>query len=148
MVEILIFWDWFQTVKAIKGRMRILTDKSFLHQNSLGQPGGQVATLQRHWWFNVCSKFHENRGILQPISRNRDMGVFFTLNFVKPPKKGYILTPNFELSWHLSAINYFQWTFNLVLCNIQWPSPSSTGTSSSLFGSIAITRHCKSFISF
>ncbi len=37
-----------------------------------------MATLQRHLWSIVCSKFHENRGILKLISRNRDMGVFFT----------------------------------------------------------------------
>ncbi len=37
-----------------------------------------VANLQGHLWSNVCSKFHENRGILKHISRNRDMGVFFT----------------------------------------------------------------------
>ncbi len=37
-----------------------------------------VATLQGHLWSIVCSKFHENRGILKPISQNRDMGVFFS----------------------------------------------------------------------
>ncbi len=51
-----------------------------------------VATLQGNLWSNVCSKFHENRGILKPISRNHDMGVFFTWNFVKPPEKGHILS--------------------------------------------------------
>ncbi len=66
-----------------------------------------VATLQGHLWSNVCSKFHENRGILKPITRNPDMEVFFTWHFVKPPKKGYILTPYFDLSWDLSAINCF-----------------------------------------
>ncbi len=76
-----------------------------------------VATLQRHLWSNVCSKFHENRGILKPISRNRNMGVFFTWNFVKPPQKGYILTPYFELSWDLSAINYFQWIWYCAIYN-------------------------------
>ncbi len=36
-----------------------------------------VATLQRHLWSNVCSKFHENWCILKPILQNRDMWVFF-----------------------------------------------------------------------
>ncbi len=31
---------------------------------------------------------------------------------------------------------------------VQWMSPSSTGTSSSLFGSSTITRHCKFLISY
>ncbi len=76
-----------------------------------------MATLQRHLWSNVCSQFHENMGILKLISRNRDMGVFFTWNVVKPPKKGYILTPYFELFWDLSAINYFQWTWYCAIYN-------------------------------
>ncbi len=38
----------------------------------------QVGTLHGHLWSNVCSKFNENRGILKPISRNRDMGLLFT----------------------------------------------------------------------
>ncbi len=79
--------------------------------------GHPVATLHRHLWSNVCSKFHEIMGILKPISRNRDIGVFFTWNFVKPPKKWYILTPYFELSWDRSAINYFQWTCDCVIYN-------------------------------
>ncbi len=35
-----------------------------------------VASLQRHLWSYVCSKFHENRCILKSMSRNRDTGVF------------------------------------------------------------------------
>ncbi len=76
-----------------------------------------VATLQGHLWSKVCSKFHENRGILKPISRNRYMGVFFTWNFVKPPKKGYISTMYFEFSWELLAINCFQWTCDCAIYN-------------------------------
>ncbi len=34
-----------------------------------------------------------------------------------PPKKRYILTPYFELSWDLSAINYFQWTCDCAIYN-------------------------------
>ncbi len=47
-----------------------------------------VATLQGYLWSNLCSKFHENRGILQPVSRNHDRGVFCTWNIMKPPKRG------------------------------------------------------------
>ncbi len=71
-----------------------------------------VTTLQRHLWTKVCFKFHENRGILKPISRNCDMGVFFTWNFVKSPKKGYILSFIVNGSWLFSM--------NLWLCNIPW----------------------------
>ncbi len=46
-----------------------------------------VATLEGHLCSNVCSKFHKNRGIFKSILRNHDMGVFFTWNFVNPPKK-------------------------------------------------------------
>ncbi len=42
------------------------------------EPQSSVATLQRHLWSNVCSKFHENKGILKPISQKCDMEVFFT----------------------------------------------------------------------
>ncbi len=44
MVEILIFWEGILTVN-VNGRVGILTDKSVLHQNSLGQPvrgGGSI----------------------------------------------------------------------------------------------------------
>ncbi len=37
----------------------------------------------------MCSKFPENRGILKPILRNHDKGVFFYLKFHEiPPKRG------------------------------------------------------------
>ncbi len=79
-----------------------------------------AATLQGHLWSNVCSKFHEKRGILKPISWNCDMGVFFTWNFVKPPKKGYIVTPYFELYWDLSAMSdCFQWTCDCAMYNVR-----------------------------
>ncbi len=77
-----------------------------------------VATLQRHLWSNVSSKFHENRGILKPISRNRDMGVFFTWNFMKPPQKGVYFDTVF---WaFLRYVSYQLFSMNLVLSNIQW----------------------------
>ncbi len=76
-----------------------------------------VVTLQRHLRSNVCSKFHENMGILKPISRNRDMWCFLPEISWNPPKKGYILTPYFELSWDLSAMNYFQWTCHCAIYN-------------------------------
>ncbi len=37
---------------------------------------------------NVCSKLHENWGILKPISLNFNMGI---LNFMKTQNIGYIL---------------------------------------------------------
>ncbi len=77
----------------------------------------KVATLQRHLWSNVCSKFHENRGILKPISQNPDMGVFFTWNFVKHPKKGYFDTVFWAFLW---SVSYQLFSMNLILCNIQW----------------------------
>ncbi len=42
-----------------------------------------VATLQVHSWSNVCSKFHENRGILKPISRNRDVCIVYFTQFFR-----------------------------------------------------------------
>ncbi len=44
-----------------------------------------VATLQGHLWSNVCSKFYENRGILNPISQNGDMGFFLPEISWNPP---------------------------------------------------------------
>ncbi len=48
-----------------------------------------VVTLPGHLWSNVCSNFHVNRGILKPISRNHDVGVFFLPGISwNPPRRG------------------------------------------------------------
>ncbi len=47
-------------------------------QHSMDSEVATIAAFLEHLGFNVCSKFHENRGILKPISQNRDMVVFLT----------------------------------------------------------------------
>ncbi len=37
-----------------------------------------VVTLLEHLGSNICSIFHKNMGMLKPIARNHDMGVFLT----------------------------------------------------------------------
>ncbi len=74
-----------------------------------------AATLQGHLWSNVCSKFHEIRGILKPIHEIVIWGCFY-MKFLETPKKGYILTLYFELSWNLSAMSdCFQWTYDCAI---------------------------------
>ncbi len=76
-----------------------------------------VATLEGHLWSNVSSKFHENSGILKPISRNRDMGVFFYLKFRETPQKGVYFDTVF---WaFLRSVSYQLFLMNLWLCNIE-----------------------------
>ncbi len=51
-----------------------------------------VVTLLEHLGSNMCSKFHKNMGMLKPIARNHDMGVFLTWYFMQTHTMGIYST--------------------------------------------------------
>ncbi len=66
-----------------------------------------MATLLEHLGSNVSSKFHENRGILKPILRNRDMGVSYLIFHVNTQNM-YIFKPPNVSALYYEFVNIYK----------------------------------------
>ncbi len=78
------------------------------------------------WGSNVCSKFHENRGILKSILQIRNMGVFLTWYFTKSHQMSiHSKSPMSQLHFkpilvQIEAILLRCWTHIFVIVIVIW----------------------------